>query len=258
MEKNYFAPAFSCVLLFFYGSSFFSFLTAQCTRWIYQVPRRSRSYCFHCQTSLRCFDLIPVFSYIILRGRCRYCHYPIPSYHLFGEICAGIWTTGLFYGTSPSLSNCLAFLIGILLLSSSVVDCMILSIPDRFWILMFFLIQLSPSPHHYFALLLVYFSLWCMSLSLKGGLGGADIKALSLLACYLPFSPFILLNLLASGLALVWQAYYFFRHRKTKKELPFLPFIALSFILVYLFSSHLSFPILPLLKFDSSINFCPS
>ncbi len=32
-----------------------------------------RSYCDHCQHQLRAIDLIPLFSFLALRGRCRYC-----------------------------------------------------------------------------------------------------------------------------------------------------------------------------------------
>ena len=38
---------------------------------------RGRSVCSHCQHSLAAADLIPVISWLYLRGRCRYCHEPI-------------------------------------------------------------------------------------------------------------------------------------------------------------------------------------
>ncbi len=37
-----------------------------------------RSHCAACNRKIRNFDNIPVFSYLWLRGRCRYCHAPIP------------------------------------------------------------------------------------------------------------------------------------------------------------------------------------
>ncbi len=36
-----------------------------------------RSHCPHCKTTLAWYDLIPLFSWIWLRGRCRYCQEPI-------------------------------------------------------------------------------------------------------------------------------------------------------------------------------------
>lgn len=45
---------------------------------IYRMPRelsfaRGRSMCAHCEHQLKWYDLFPLFSYLYLRGRCRYC-----------------------------------------------------------------------------------------------------------------------------------------------------------------------------------------
>lgn len=70
-----------------------------------------RSHCPHCKTTLRWFDLFPLFSFLVLRGRCRYCkrkisiQYPVVEF-LTGCIFAGIplfinnffsFSTELFY-----------------------------------------------------------------------------------------------------------------------------------------------------------------
>lgn len=38
---------------------------------------RGRSFCPHCKHGLAGPDLVPLFSFIFLRGKCRYCHQPI-------------------------------------------------------------------------------------------------------------------------------------------------------------------------------------
>jgi len=38
-----------------------------------------RSMCVHCEHVLSPLDLIPVLSWLMLRGKCRYCHKPIPD-----------------------------------------------------------------------------------------------------------------------------------------------------------------------------------
>lgn len=38
---------------------------------------RGRSVCVDCHHELAWYDLIPVFSWVLLRGKCRYCHKPI-------------------------------------------------------------------------------------------------------------------------------------------------------------------------------------
>ncbi len=47
------------------------------------------SHCASCQRRLAIKDLIPVFSYLWLRGRCRYCQTPIPKRILWVEIGTG-------------------------------------------------------------------------------------------------------------------------------------------------------------------------
>lgn len=40
---------------------------------------KGRSICMHCKHTLSILDLIPVLSWLMLRGRCRYCNHPIPD-----------------------------------------------------------------------------------------------------------------------------------------------------------------------------------
>jgi leader peptidase (prepilin peptidase)/N-methyltransferase len=57
----------------------------------YRVPRRisiaaPRSYCAACGRPVRVFDLIPVVSYLVLRGRCRACGAAIPVQYFAAEV----------------------------------------------------------------------------------------------------------------------------------------------------------------------------
>lgn len=56
------------------------------------LGKLSRSYCPKCRTTLRWYDLIPVFSFLVLKGRCRYCHKKISWQYPIVEI-----TTGLLF-----------------------------------------------------------------------------------------------------------------------------------------------------------------
>lgn len=64
------------------------------------------SHCPNCQTPLKWYDLIPVFSWLFLRGRCRYCQQPISWQYPVVEIATGLLFTGAYYlifltGTLP-------------------------------------------------------------------------------------------------------------------------------------------------------------
>lgn len=51
---------------------------------------KGRSRCDHCKHVLNWFDMIPVLSYLVLRGRCRYCMKKISPQHPIIEIMVGM------------------------------------------------------------------------------------------------------------------------------------------------------------------------
>ena len=62
------------IIVFLYGIIIGSFLNV-C---IYRMPKGESvvtvgSHCMNCKHPLKWYDLFPVFSYLVLRGKCRYC-----------------------------------------------------------------------------------------------------------------------------------------------------------------------------------------
>lgn len=92
-----------CVIIVF-GLILGSFTTALYYRtkhkqsWIFdrQKNKPSRSQCPVCHHPLGVFDLIPVVSWVFLKGRCRYCQHKIPILYPVLEIISAI-TFYLFY-----------------------------------------------------------------------------------------------------------------------------------------------------------------
>ena len=77
--------------IFLIGITFGSFFTLA----IYRIPLRqdithTRSYCPNCNHKLSFWDMIPVFSYIFLGGKCRYCGNKIRIRYLLLEILSGL------------------------------------------------------------------------------------------------------------------------------------------------------------------------
>lgn len=73
------------------GTVFGSFFTLA----VHRIPRKEditheRSYCPKCNHKLHFLDLIPVFSYIFLGGKCRYCKDKIRPRYLLLEIFSGL------------------------------------------------------------------------------------------------------------------------------------------------------------------------
>jgi leader peptidase (prepilin peptidase)/N-methyltransferase len=75
---------------------------------IWRLPRHESiseppSHCPTCNTRLKPLDLIPLFSQLFLRGRCRYCKTQI-SWRYFGvELCTGVLF--VLAGAQPALAN---------------------------------------------------------------------------------------------------------------------------------------------------------
>ena len=65
---------------------------------------KERSHCDHCRRKLAWVDLIPVFSFIILNGKCRYCRSPISSYYPTVELTTGVLFV-LLLSTLPDINT---------------------------------------------------------------------------------------------------------------------------------------------------------
>lgn len=69
---------------------------------IYRLPRDKsvvlpRSFCPKCRTPIKWYDNVPLFSYLLLRGRCRECHRPISFQYPLVELISGFLSWFIFY-----------------------------------------------------------------------------------------------------------------------------------------------------------------
>ena len=100
------------IIFFAIGASIFSFLNVI----IYRLPRKKqstkgKSMCTSCGHELVMKDMIPIFSWVSLRGKCRYCGTPVSARYTLVELLGGffavMWT--MYYGVKPMAAA--AFLI---------------------------------------------------------------------------------------------------------------------------------------------------
>ena len=92
------------IFIFLFGSAIGSFLNVVSLR----APKRksivkNRSHCPKCKHKLSAFDLIPIWSFLFLRGRCRYCNKKISWQYPLVEAATGIifFAGFLVLGISP-------------------------------------------------------------------------------------------------------------------------------------------------------------
>lgn len=74
-----------------------SFVKATADRLMTEESLGGRSRCSHCKEALAWYDLLPLLSYLLLSGKCRYCHKKIPLDVFLTEIILGFVTAGLFW-----------------------------------------------------------------------------------------------------------------------------------------------------------------
>lgn len=77
-------------LMFMLGAVFGSFACCQAWRWRYKALEKHDlgqwSVCLHCKKRIKWYDNIPIVSWLMLRGRCRYCHTKIGIADFLSEI----------------------------------------------------------------------------------------------------------------------------------------------------------------------------
>ncbi len=119
--------------LFILGASFGSFFNVV----IYRMPLKESivfpgSYCPSCKTPIKYLDNIPIISYFLLNGRCRYCKNPFSIRYTFVEILTALMTVSFYmiYGLNTYF---LMYVILIyLLIPVTFIDIDYLIIPNQF------------------------------------------------------------------------------------------------------------------------------
>ena len=82
--------------LFILGAAIGSFLNVLASRYSektgFRRALRGRSRCDKCKRTLCWYELIPILSFVALRGQCRTCNKSIPGLYTLVEIIAGLLT----------------------------------------------------------------------------------------------------------------------------------------------------------------------
>lgn len=174
-----------CVLVFIFGSVIGSFLNVV----IYRTPLHMSivngpSHCFSCGERIKPYDLVPIFSWIFLGGKCRKCKAPISARYTVVEALTGIMFLLAYIRFSASLPMVVAIVFFSLLIVLSCIDIDHMEIP--YWctisiavlgIATFFTEPNMPWWEHFAgaAVIAVPFAI----LALFGGMGGGDVQLMA-------------------------------------------------------------------------------
>ena len=210
-----------------------------------------RSHCPQCGHVLGVIDLIPLFSWLFLRGHCRYCGAKVPIRYFLAELFCAVVTVACLFRfdlTVLCLRNWLFFCCLFLL---SLVDLEIQEIPDGcliaaavIWLaaLPFLWAGWADALLHVAAGLVFGAALLGVSLVLdrflkKESLGGGDVKLLAVIGLYLGFLPTLFSVILACILGL-GQA--FLSGKSRGAAFPFGPALSAAALLMLFFGEPLA------------------
>lgn len=216
----------------------------------YRLPQKEtlkgRSHCEACQQELTWQQLIPVVSYLFLRGKCYYCSSRIGAIVPVFEVLSGMGFLLIATIFNMKSEVLVGWTLLSLLLIISVSDVLYQLIPNQV-LLPFFLVAILERAiipqndcwwYPLVGFLAGFIPLYILGEASNGGMGGGDIKLFAVLGIFLgPIQ--ILVSLFLSALtALIFYVFWFAYKRKKQKYIPFGPFIAVSTVIVYLFAGY--------------------
>ncbi len=110
-----------------------SFLNVCSLRWPQdESVVRPPSRCPKCGEGVRWYDNIPVLSWLILKGRCRFCAEPISVQYPLVELATGLMWAGVFAVYGPSWESVRGVVFLTMLFGISLSDARFFIIPDEF------------------------------------------------------------------------------------------------------------------------------
>ncbi|HVC59326.1 MAG TPA: prepilin peptidase [Acetobacteraceae bacterium] len=216
----------------------------------------ARSACAACGTPLGPLDLVPLASFALQRGRCRYCGEPIGWFHPAVELAAlGVSVCAVLACRTPQQvwAGCL---LGWMLLALGWIDALWLLLPDALTLPLLLAglgvaIVTAPDTVFWHALGAAsgYLGLRAVAATyrlLRGreGMGAGDAKLLAAAGAWLGIGalPWVVLLAALAGLAVAGVAAIAGRPVHATTALPFGAFLAVSFWLVWLYGSAWGLP----------------
>ena len=230
------------IYLFYFliGSVFGSFAHLVCQRSINgENIAFPPSHCTYCDKKILKRDLIPIISYLFLRGRCRFCHKKIPISYLICEIVGGLLFIFAFkeYSWIQGIFIFLSLLIGLII---SIIDFKTLEIHMAYLYILGILgfIYRVFYIKNYLGLIKIFliFSLIFLLIYLlsKKNIGDGDYFFYISLFLFLENEKIIYLLLGSVWIGAIPAIYLAIKNKSTKIIMPFCIYIYLAYIIALL------------------------
>lgn len=201
------------------------------------------SHCDSCQHKLKKMELIPVVSYILLKGKCKNCQAKIAIFHPLIELMTAVFFVMAYIYFDFSIELIIAWLFISLLAIITVSDILYTIILDKvllfFGLVIFILRICSPLNPWWDMLTGAFFGfslLLLLAISSKGGMGGGDIKLYFIIGLVLGIKLTLVSLFLSAVIGLLVAVVL---KRGFGKIIPFGPSIAIGSLLAYFWGRKL-------------------
>jgi len=216
---------------------------------IFRLPKEESiiwpgSHCPNCNKPIKFYDNIPLMSYLLLWGKCRYCKKPISFQYPLVEGITALCSLWLFIKFGPSLSFLFFFAFVAALIVITVIDLYHQIIPDAISLpgIGVGLIASLILPQITFFNSLIGVLLGGGSLFIVGtlyqwffkreGMGGGDVKLLAMIGAFLGWKAVILTILLSSLIGSITGIIIMvLKGKDFKYAIPFGPFLSLGAVM---------------------------
>lgn len=233
-------------IFFLYGIVIGSFVNV-C---IYRIPKKeniavNRSHCMTCNHVLAWYDLVPLFSWIFLRGKCRYCGEKISWQYPLVEFINGVGYVWIFFVSGINIGCILYCLTFSALVALSVIDWRTFEIPigiNAFILVLGIIatiIDYQNILNHIIGFVCVSGFLLILYYATKGrGIGGGDVKLMAVAGLLIGWKNIILALILG---AILGSVIHIARMKISGEEhmLAFGPYLSAGIVLAMLYGDKM-------------------
>ncbi len=247
---------FYTVIVFLFGTLIGSFLNVL----IYRIPKgenfvTENSHCMSCNHRLYAKDLVPLFSWLFLGGKCRYCKAKISVQYPIVEAINGIMYALIFWFIceEPRIAlfgYCAAFSA---LLVATVIDWRTMEIPDSMWITVLIggvityideLVAEGFDLHCLLERVIGFFAasgvLFLLAVITKGGMGGGDIKLMAAVGFMLGWKVVLLALVMGGFIGTLYLVFMAIKNKgKVPRKVPFAPHLSLATVICMFVGSNI-------------------
>ncbi len=240
---------------------------------VLRIPKKldwivARSKCFSCEKKLNWWMNVPIFSYLLLKGRCYFCHKKIPIRYITMELLFSLKSIIIYLYVfssdfTPSGNDIFDFfyldLVISFLIAHVLIDFKYQILPDQINLILtiLVLVKVLTTTHDYFDHFLGAivgfggtFIITYLFFLAKGkvGLGGGDIKLFGIVGLALGLQG-VIVNLLLSSILGIFIFFVLAVLKKINTNQPFAfgPAIVLVFISQLLFPNYINGLLFPVL-----------